>query len=61
MRFLVLSAGGEQLFIAQQFTGYSEALAEKVVGLHHGRIWVDASPRGGAVFAFCIPEARIAE
>jgi len=36
-------------------------ICHRIVGLHHGRIWVDSSPRGGAVFAFCIPRARIAE
>jgi signal transduction histidine kinase len=36
-------------------------ICRRVVDLHHGRIWVDADPRGGAVFAFCIPGARIAE
>jgi signal transduction histidine kinase len=32
-----------------------------IVDLHGGRIWVEANPGGGALFAFSIPRARIAE
>lgn len=31
VRFLVIACAGEQLFIAQQFTGYSEGMAEKLM------------------------------
>jgi signal transduction histidine kinase len=35
-------------------------ICRKIVGLHGGRIWVEANPSGGARFAFCVPRASIA-
>ena len=32
-------------------------ICRRIVDLHHGRTWVEANPGGGAIFAFCIPQA----
>jgi two-component system OmpR family sensor kinase/two-component system sensor histidine kinase QseC len=36
-------------------------ICNRIVGLHGGRIWVEANEGGGARFAFCLPRAGIGQ
>jgi len=36
-------------------SGIGLALCKKIVGIHRGRIWFEAAPKGGTVFKFTIP------
>jgi signal transduction histidine kinase len=36
-------------------------ICNRIVGLHGGRIWVEANDGGGARFAFCLPRASIGQ
>lgn len=39
-------------------TGLGLAIAKHIVELHHGRIWVEDNPGGGAVFRVALPKAE---
>lgn len=50
----------ERVHGQQQFpgTGIGLTIVERVIRLHGGRVWYAASPGGGALFQFTLPEPR---
>ncbi len=39
-------------------TGLGLAIAKRIVDLHHGRIWVEENPGGGAIFRVSLPKEQ---
>ena len=44
-----------------QGTGVGLAIIERVVSRHGGRVWAEAAPDRGAMFAFALPQKRLNE
>ena len=40
-------------------TGLGLSICKEILAVHHGRIWAENNPSGGAIFAFEIPLKRV--
>jgi len=41
--------------VHEQGTGLGLAICKEIINRHHGKIWAENHPEGGAIFTFIIP------
>ena len=51
--------GSESKVGTTKGTGLGLPISKEIIDLHHGKIWAENHPDGGAVFSFIIPAEHI--